>query len=117
MIASKYFSHSENQSIRELPQSLQKQAFFNCWTRKEAYLKGLGAGLHAPLQDFSVSVSPNEPAMLLNPLPADNEGAPWQLFAIEPPPDYAAAVAVQNFEKPELLFWQADPDWLRGRFI
>ncbi len=65
LISSKYFSPLENQSIRSLPQALQKQAFFNCWTRKEAYLKGLGVGLTAPLHDFSVSVAPHEPALLL----------------------------------------------------
>jgi 4'-phosphopantetheinyl transferase len=117
MMASKFFSRSENQSILELPQSLQKQAFFNCWTRKEAYLKGMGVGLHASLQDFSVSVSPHEPAILLHPLPADDEGEPWQLFTIEPQPDYVAAGAVQSVQKPDLLFWQATPDWLESRFI
>jgi 4'-phosphopantetheinyl transferase len=116
MISSKYFSRSENQSILQLPQLLQKQAFFNCWTRKEAYLKGLGAGMHASLTDFSVSVSPNEPAVLLNPLPAYEEGDPWQLFAIDPKTEYAAAAAVQSIQKLDLVFWKADPDWLRGRF-
>ncbi len=116
MISSKYFSQLENQSILDLPQSLQKHAFFNCWTRKEAYLKGLGVGLQAPLQDFSVSVSPHEPAFLIDPLPADNDGDPWQIVAIEPQPGYAAAAAVRSIHKLDLFYWQASPQWLGSLF-
>jgi 4'-phosphopantetheinyl transferase len=116
LISSKYFSELENQSIHDLPQTLQKQAFFNCWTRKEAYLKGLGVGLTAPLHDFSVTVAPHEPARLINTLPGDCEGGAWQIVAIEPGPGYAAAAAVQSVQNLDLVFWQAAPDWLRNRF-
>jgi len=116
LISSKYFSPLENQSIRSLPQALQKQAFFNCWTRKEAYLKGLGVGLTAPLQDFSVSVAPHEPVRLINPLPGDCEDGAWQLFAIEPETGYAAAAAVRSTQNFGLFYWQASPDWLHSLF-
>jgi 4'-phosphopantetheinyl transferase len=38
-IAKRYFSEYENQSFQSLPEDLRREAFFNCWTRKEAYIK------------------------------------------------------------------------------
>ncbi|MBS0349910.1 MAG: 4'-phosphopantetheinyl transferase superfamily protein [Proteobacteria bacterium] len=41
----RFFAAEEQQAILNLPIKLQHQAFFNYWTRKEAYLKALGVGL------------------------------------------------------------------------
>lgn len=57
-IAQRFFSPREHQAIAELPEDLRQRAFLRCWTRKEAYVKALGAGLSCSLQSFSVSVSP-----------------------------------------------------------
>src|SRR6266851_5709472 len=47
--ANRFFSPGEVLSLGSLPPQLQIEAFFNCWTRKEAYIKGLGQGLQVPL--------------------------------------------------------------------
>jgi 4'-phosphopantetheinyl transferase len=64
-IAERFFSPLENQMLRALPLPEQPIAFLRCWTRKEAYIKGLGIGLALPLDQFSVTLAPHEPAQLL----------------------------------------------------
>lgn len=64
-VAERFFSPHEVQSLRRLPTAQQAVGFFNCWTRKEAYLKALGSGLSVPLDRFDVSLAPDQPARLL----------------------------------------------------
>jgi len=60
------FSKSELATLRSLPKDLQAAGFYNCWTRKEAYIKARGEGLSFPLKQFDVSLTPGEPARLLS---------------------------------------------------
>lgn len=57
-IARRFFAPREQQDLSEVPEELRQQAFLRCWTRKEAYVKALGAGLSCSLRSFAVSVSP-----------------------------------------------------------
>jgi len=63
-LAQRFFSPAEIKALSNLPGSIQSEAFFACWTRKEAYLKLHGLGLSLPLDQFSVSVDPVSPAKL-----------------------------------------------------
>jgi len=63
-IAVRYFFPRELAEWRALPSDSRAEGFFLCWTRKEAYVKARGAGLHFPLDSFSVSLTPGKPEIL-----------------------------------------------------
>ena len=95
-IAAKFFSQQEYSTLINLPTHLQIEAFFNCWTRKEAYIKARGEGLSIPLDQFDVSMVPGEPARLLKTRNDPAEASRWSLVHLAPEPGYAAAVAVEG---------------------
>ena len=92
-VARTFFAPEEAAAIRALRPDLQAEAFFACWTRKEAYLKARGGGLSLPLDRFCVSLAPGEPAALRR-TDGDGGGASWILHALDLGPGYAAAIAV-----------------------
>jgi len=63
--ANRYFSPQEVKELMNLPPEQRANGFFACWTRKEAYVKALGTGLHAPLDGFTVSLVPDGPGRFL----------------------------------------------------
>jgi len=93
-IAEQFFSFQEVAALHSLPRSMQEEAFFACWTRKEAYIKGTGQGLSLPLNQFDVSVFPGEPAALLSTRLDPREASRWSLQGLNPGPGYVGALAV-----------------------
>ncbi len=106
-IAQRFFSPHEVGALTALPPAWQAAGFFNCWTRKEAYLKALGSGLAIALDRFDVSLAPHEPARLL----ADRGNADlerWDLTALDPGEGYAGALVVET-PLTGLHLWQWTP--------
>lgn len=103
-IAERFFSPNEISALENIPEKLKTAAFFSCWTRKEAFIKAIGKGLSYPLQNFSVSIKPDEitPSLTIN---DSLENDTWSLFSFSPHPDYAAALAVKG-DLPKIFFWQ-----------
>jgi 4'-phosphopantetheinyl transferase len=107
-IAEQFFSSYEVAALRQLPQALRQRGFFHTWTRKEAYLKARGEGLTVPLNEFDVSVHPDEPPALLRigrrgsepanpPGPSDSgEVGRWSLRALEPATGFVGTVVVEE---------------------
>jgi len=93
-IARQFFSLAEVEALCRLPPEAQVEAFFSCWTRKEAFVKALGEGLSYPLKDFDVSLAPGEPAALLHVRSDPATIHRWQLIDLAPAPGYVAALAV-----------------------
>ena len=91
-VARNFFSSTELSAFRALPITLRTEAFFKCWTRKEAFIKALGDGLSCPLSDFDVSLAPGEPARLLNVGWAPEETSRWCIADINAVVGCAAAV-------------------------
>jgi 4'-phosphopantetheinyl transferase len=94
-IADRYFAPGEVSALRALSPGKQREAFFTCWARKEAYIKGLGKGFGVPLRHFEVSIIPDKPAVLLRPA-MGHESEQWSLIALDVSPHYSAAVAVDG---------------------
>ncbi|MDP4021180.1 4'-phosphopantetheinyl transferase superfamily protein [Methylobacterium sp. NEAU 140] len=89
-IARGQFAPDEAAALAALPRGQVEAVFFGLWTRKEAVVKALGAGLSLPLARFSVSLPPAEPRLLRMP----GGAAAWSLAAVEVGPGAAATVAV-----------------------
>jgi 4'-phosphopantetheinyl transferase len=95
-IAERFFSRREVAMLRTLPTEVQCQAFFRCWTRKEAYIKARSEGLSLPLDQFDVSLAPGESAAILGTQPDPSEASRWSLQELTPAPGYVAALAVEG---------------------
>jgi len=104
-IARQFFSVNENEVFNGLPKSKKVDAFFKCWTRKEAFVKAIGDGLSYPLNMFDVSVDPGEPAELLRIRGDARKAARWSIQDVKTDPGLAAAFAV-NGRSWRLRCWQ-----------
>ena len=94
-VASRFFAAAEARSLAALPPSVRREAFFACWTRKEAILKATGDGLRQGLDRFVVSVEPERAVVLAT----DGDfGRPedWSLLPVPLSPGYQGTVALRR---------------------
>lgn len=79
-IAERFFSAGEIKALSALPDAERPAAFFETWTRKEAYIKAIGSGLSHPLDQFDVT-----------------EAIPgWSILDLDVGTGYCAALAVNK---------------------
>lgn len=95
-IAAHFFSSGEVAALQDLPPDSQTEAFYACWTRKEAYIKARGEGLSAPLHTFDVSLTPDGPAALLRSALGIAEVQRWSIVGLAPAPGYVGALVVEG---------------------
>ncbi|MCY4488102.1 MAG: 4'-phosphopantetheinyl transferase superfamily protein [Deltaproteobacteria bacterium] len=95
-VARHSFSPAEVDALMKLPAGEQREAFFNCWTRKEAFIKAHGEGIALGLSRFDVTLRPGEPAKLLRFDDDPAEAARWSLRALDAGDGYKAALAVEG---------------------
>jgi hypothetical protein len=86
-----FFPPQEVTELSCLPQSLQDEGFFLCWTRKEAYVKARGEGLNIPLKRFHVTLTPGKPECL-----HATEDSNWTLRSLRPDPQYVGALVAEG---------------------
>jgi 4'-phosphopantetheinyl transferase len=103
-LARRFFSTHEVSSLAATPSGIALDAFFACWTRKEAVIKATGEGLSRPLDSFSVSVDPGR-AALLSADPSMGRPREWSLISVPLPPQYHGAVAVRAAVSLRLWWW------------
>jgi 4'-phosphopantetheinyl transferase len=95
-VAASCFSANEYKIWAALVGPARYEAFFACWTRKEAYLKARGGGLSLSLDQFDVSFLPNEEPRLLETRPDPAEAGRWRIQALDISSNFAAALAAQG---------------------
>ena len=95
-IAERFFSVPERLALRRVPAEAKADAFFNCWTRKEAYIKATGDGLSMALDRFDVTLAPGEPARMLSADGDARAAARWSMVHLEPSPGYVGALAAPS---------------------
>lgn len=106
-IAERFFSQGELKALRALPAARWTEAFFACWTRKEAYIKAKGAGFGIALDQFDVTVTPGQPAVLLATRQDPPDVARWSLHDLHPADGYAGALAVEGYGwRPSYWQWE-----------
>ena len=105
-MARRYFSAGEFSELMALPPDQRDVGFFNCWTRKEAYIKAQGLGLSLRLDSFDVSLTPSGSTILRATRPEPQEADHWTLLSINVAPGYAGALAVRG-PGLEFRYW----DW------
>lgn len=91
-IAERFFSKDEVAALKSLPTEQRTMGFFNCWSRKEAFIKAKGMGVSYPLDRFTVSLAPGEPPALLKVDDDKREVARWKMYELKPGAGYAAAI-------------------------
>ena len=95
-IPRRFFSDVEQRALAGLHGQEKIQGFFNCWTRKEAYVKAVGQGLSLPLRDFDVSLLPGEAARILATRPDPQIASHWSIEPFYLNEQCAAAVVVEG---------------------
>jgi len=91
------FSQPEYTTLCGLPLSDQLDAFFACWSRKEAFIKTTGEGI-SQLGDFEVSLLPGEPARLLRVKDVSPAEHRWSMHDLPAIPGHAAALVVEGHD-------------------
>jgi phosphopantetheine--protein transferase-like protein len=102
------FSAREVQAILAVSENKRQEAFFACWTRKEAFLKATGIGLSYPLSQFSVSVDPDAPAELWEVKGDPDAVTHWSLESVRPGAGYMGALAYKGPARRVEWLCQAD---------
>lgn len=95
-VAACVFSQRENEMFQALDRPDRPLGFFNCWTRKEAFVKATGDGLSHPLRGFDVSLAPGEPARILRVDETPGDDCGWRLESFSPAPGFVAAVVTED---------------------
>jgi 4'-phosphopantetheinyl transferase len=86
-VAERFFTSREVAALRALPSGLQRQAFYQCWTGKEAFLKAKGTGLSGALDEVEIVHTSEGAVRISGTLPN------WKLVELSPADGYVGALA------------------------
>ena len=91
-----YFSLEEQLSLATLKGLSWLEGFYNCWTRKEAILKGEGLGLNVRLDSFEVTLNPDIKPALVRVRPDSKLTSHWHLKELRPGDGLIGALAMNS---------------------
>jgi len=101
-LARRFFSQAEVADLLCVPTERQRDAFFDYWTLKEAYIKARGKGLAIPLGHFSFRLAEGcLPSISFAPELADTPDC-WQFGQHMPSGEHKLAVAVDRGVGPDV---------------
>jgi 4'-phosphopantetheinyl transferase len=95
-IARQFFVPNETRTLMALPAESRMQAFYNCWTRKEAFLKATGEGIAESLAKVEVTVAPEDKPRVVSASGDREAQEQWQLQPFSPASGYLGCVAYKN---------------------
>jgi 4'-phosphopantetheinyl transferase len=98
-IADRFFCSEEAPELMSLAAKQRERSFYVFWTRTEAYIKAIGDGLSAPLDNFRVTLQHGQPARFIHLDHDTNAAEEWTLHDLQLNPDYAAALAYRDKER------------------
>jgi 4'-phosphopantetheinyl transferase len=107
-LAQQLFSDREVESLGRLRADLKDDAFFTCWTRKEAYVKALGEGLSRPLDTFEVTFTESDPPAL-RVIDDAAESARWSMYGLIPGAGFAGALVTEGTRRVSCWQWCDTP--------
>jgi 4'-phosphopantetheinyl transferase len=107
-IIERFCSEKEKAEYFSIQKENRTQAFFKCWTRKEAYIKARGDGLYFPLNNFTVSIKPDTQPALIEVKDEPLENDRWKLHDLKINDLYSSAL-VADKSKINLTFFK----WIR----
>ena len=96
------FSDAERQAYFNLPDADRNGAFFEIWTRKEAFIKAIGRGLSFPLNEFSVGIDGTTGVVTQGDSCSD---ADWTIQDVSPNCNYKAALACKRRDVRISRYW------------
>lgn len=91
-IAVRYFSPIEVKRLRQMADHEKPEAFFSCWSRKEAFVKATGQGISYGLDQFSVPLSLHDPNARFVPIDCPHETTRWRMCTLIPAPNFVGAI-------------------------
>src|SRR6266540_2781066 len=95
-IAKRFFSAAESARLCSLTPEQRSRAFFECWTRKEAYIKARGDGLSRRLDTFEVAFGPGAAPAILAAGDEPDAAARWTVYDLQPAHGYCGALIVEG---------------------
>ncbi|PYQ56058.1 MAG: 4'-phosphopantetheinyl transferase [Acidobacteria bacterium] len=93
-VAERFFSDAERSALASVSPRRRPEAFFRCWTRKEAFVKATGRGLSVPLRAFDVGLDETQGRARLD-VRGHDEGGRWSLWGLPAAPGHCAALVAE----------------------
>ncbi|MGH7928214.1 MAG: 4'-phosphopantetheinyl transferase family protein, partial [Candidatus Binatia bacterium] len=104
-VAARFFTASEVAALFELPQSLRREAFFKCWTSKEAFLKAKATGLSGKLDEVRLVLTHDGFVRIDANVPG------WSLMELRQGYGYEAALVVEGGALPVRCYQWEPRSW------